>query len=258
MKQAVLIALISLFYTQILFSQGEIDEEKKIFFRNEKTWGINIYTNGFGGNYRYAKRLNAFRKLIYEIDINYIKHPKEIKISTDYYSVNRYVHGKMNHAYELSAATGFQREMHKKRDKGGVSVRYFYELGPSLIFLKPIYYEIQGDSGIVNEKFKINTYQQILGKSSYFLGFDEMTFNPGAYLKAGFSFEFSRKDRKITALEIGGTLKGYLNEVEIMATSNSRFFLSLFLSYRFGKVVRGGRMKKVGEKEEQEAKENKQ
>ena len=258
MKKAITIIFISLFYIHTIFSQGEIDDEAKIFFRNEKTWGVNVYTNGFGGNYRHAKRMNAFRKLLYEIDFNYIKHPKEFKISTSYYNVNRYVHGKISHAYELSAAIGFQRELFRKIDKGGVSIRYFYDAGPSLIFLKPIYYEVADTSGVKDEKFKINTYQQILGKSSYFLGFDEISFNPGAYLKAGFSFEFSRKDRKITALEVGGTIKGYLNEVEIMATSNSRLFLSLFLSYRFGKVVRGGRMKKVGKREEKEAKENKQ
>jgi len=252
MKNVIFVFFISLFCINNIFSQGEIDDEKKVFFRDEKTLGINVYTNGFGANYRYAKRLNGFRKLIYEIDINYIKHPKEIKISTDYYNINRYVHGKMNLAYELSAAIGFQKEIYRKMDKGGVSVRFFYDIGPSLIILKPIYYEVADTAGIKDEKFTLNKYQQIYGKSSYFLGFDEITVNPGVYLKAGFTFEFSKKQRKIKALEIGGVIKGYLKEVEIMATSNSQIFLSLFLSYRFGKVVRGGRMKKLDEKEKEE------
>ena len=256
MKKALFFISISLFFSLNIFSQGEIDEEKKVFFRNEKTWGINIYTNGYGGNYRYAKRINAFRKFIYEIDLNYVKHPKEIKISNNYYNVNRFVYGKISHAYELSGAIGLQREVFRKRDKGGVSVRYFYDAGPSFIFLKPIYYEVSYPFGIEDEKFDMSTYQIILGKSSYFfLGFDEITFNPGVYAKAGFSFEFSRRDKKITALEVGGTIKAYLKELDIMATSNSQLFLSLFLSYRFGKVVRGGRMKKVGERETLDEKE---
>ena len=202
MKKIIFFILFSLFFTSNSYSQGEIDDEKKIFFRNEKTWGINVYTNGYGGNYRYAKRINAFRKFMYEIDFNYVKHPKEIKISNDYYNVNRFVYGKINHAYELSGAAGFQREIYRKMDKGGVSVRYFYDAGPSLIFLKPIYYEVGYVDGVIDEKFDINKSQYILGKSSYFIGFDEITFNPGAYAKAGFSFEFSRKDNKIIALEL--------------------------------------------------------
>ncbi|MBN1251043.1 MAG: hypothetical protein JXR51_08730 [Bacteroidales bacterium] len=250
--KSIFLIVISLFYTLNIFSQGEIDDEKKIFFRNEKTWGINVYTNGYGANYRFAKRINGFKKSLYEIDFNYLKHPKEIKISNNYYNVNRFVFGKINHAYELTASYGRQREIFTKMDKGGVSVRYFYNAGPSLIFLKPIYYEVAYENGVKDEKFDINTYQIILGKSSYFIGFDEMGFNAGAFARAGFSFEFSRKDNKITALEIGGTAKAFLKEVEIMATSNSQFFFSIFLSYRFGKVVRGARMKNVGEEAEED------
>ena len=256
MKQFILFVFISFFSYTFVFSQGEIDDEDKIFFRNEKTWGVGIYTNGYGGSYRFAKRINARRKSIYEIGFSHIKHPKEIKISTDYYNINQYVHGKLNMAYEFNGVIGFQKEVYRKKDKGSVSIRYFYGIGPSLVLLKPIYYEIIDTEGTKHEKFNLNTYQAILGKSSFVLGIDEIAVNPGAYLKAGLTFEFSKRYRKFTALEVGGTVRGYLKEVEIMATQNTQIIYSLFLSYRFGKIVRGGRFKKLDEKELEEGKIN--
>ena len=65
------------------------------------------------------------------------------------------------------------------------------------------------------------------------------------FLKAAFSFEFSKKDEKIKALEVGGTASAFLNEVEIMASQNSRFLFNIFVSYRFGRIVQGGHLENL-------------
>ncbi len=251
MKKFVLIIFANLLFYSIILSQGEIDDENKIIYRDEKTFGVDISTNGYGGSYRYAKRnrYKARKKTIYEIGLSYLRHPKEIKISTNYYNINKYVHGKLNLAYELNGNFGMQKEFFRKRDKGSVSIRYYYGIGPSLIFLKPIYYEVMDTVGTKHEKFNTSNYQAILGKSSFFLGFDDISINAGAYLKTGFSFEFSKKDRKFTAIEIGASVRGYIKDVEIMATFNTQFLYSLYFTYRFGKVVHGGIHKRLDKKE---------
>ncbi len=244
-KRSILLLLFSVFFLFSVFSQGEIDDEQKIFFRNEKSWGFFINTNGFGGNFRKANRINAFRKFIWEIDMNYVKHPKEYKISNSYTQVNQYVYGKVNFAWETRGAIGFQREIYRKIDKTGVAIRYFYNTGPSLILLKPIYYEVLVDDHFEDQKFDLNASQYIAGRSTFFKGIDEMKLDPGVYIKAGLSFEYSKQDVRLKALEIGGVASVFLNEVELMASHNTRFLFSLFISYRWGRVVSGSRMENV-------------
>ncbi len=244
-KRATILFLFTSLFILPLFSQGEIDEEQKIFFRNEKSWAIFLNTNGYGGNYRSGKRINASRKILWEIDMNYIKHAKELKISSNSNQIDQYVFGKMNFAWETRGGIGYQKELFRKIDKTGVSVRYFVVGGPSLILLKPIYYQVIRDQDYVDEKFDINTYQPIVGRSTFFKGFDEIKPDPGVYLKGGMSFEYSKKDNRIKALEIGGVASAFLNEVEIMAMHNSRFLFSLFISYRWGKVTSGDRMEGI-------------
>ncbi len=61
---------------------------------------------------------------------------------------------------------------------------------------------------------------------------------PGAYLKAGINFEFSQSETLIHALEAGVMIQAYLNSLEIMAVDdNQQFYFTLFVSYRFGKIV---------------------
>jgi hypothetical protein len=45
-----------------VFSQGEIDQQQKVFYRNEWSLALMINSNGFGLNYRYCDRINAADK----------------------------------------------------------------------------------------------------------------------------------------------------------------------------------------------------
>jgi len=228
-----------------LYSQDTSEDMPKIFYRNEKTLGLQLNTNGWGLGYRYGDRINYFEKRNYEIDFSIIKHAKEVKSSNTFFSSESFVFGKLNYVFDLRAGYGKQNEMFSKRDPGSVAIRYFYSIGPSVAILKPIYYEILypvNDSvyGIRKEKFNedIHTSGDIRGKSSFFDGFDEIKLVPGAYLKAGFNFEFSQSETLIHALEAGIMLQAYLSDLEIMAVDdNQQFYFTLFVSYRFGKIV---------------------
>jgi hypothetical protein len=241
-KRGFFLLLCSFLYLSSVFSQGEIDDEQKIFFRNEKSWAIFLNSNGFGMNFRKGTRINAFRKFIWEIDMNYVKHPKETKITNSYAQLNQYVYGKTHFAWETRGAVGFQREIFRKIDKSGVAIRYFYDIGPSIILLKPIYYQVAVGNVAEDQKFELYGSQYILGRSSFFKGFNEMKIDPGVYLKGGLSFEYSKQDVRLQALEVGGVASAFLNEVEIMASHNTRFLFSLFVSFRWGKIFSGSYM----------------
>jgi hypothetical protein len=246
MKKLLLIAVVLIFGIESLYSQGELNEEQKVFFRNEKTGAILLNTDGFGLSYREGKRINYLNKKLLEIEISTLKDPKEVKISNPYYQTpGTFVFGKLNSVVLLRGGIGRQHEIYKKADQGGVAIRYFYTGGPVISFAKPIYYKIldpvsQYEFQIKEEKFDIKTFDPsiIYSKSSFTKGLNETKILPGVFAKGGFNFEYSKQDKIIHAIELGAQIDAFPKKIPIMATtSNKAVFFSLFASYRFGVII---------------------
>jgi hypothetical protein len=237
--------LVLISYSANLLAQGEIDEQKKILLRDERTFGLSLNSNGIGGDYKYAKRINAKNHNIYQIELMSLKHPKEIKITNNIYSNKSFVFGKTNNFFVLKGVYGRQSEIYRKNDAGGISIRYNYSIGPTIGILKPIYYEVLYTTGVPwefyskIEKFNTSTHQSdIYGRASFFKGFNELSLVPGISTKAGFTFEYSRIDKALHSIEIGIGMDLYPKEIPIMAIENNNFFfLNLYAGYRFGKVI---------------------
>ncbi|MDY6800546.1 MAG: hypothetical protein SVU94_04895 [Bacteroidota bacterium] len=217
----------------------------KIFYKNEKTAGIYLNTNGWGLSYRYGSRINYFEKKIYDIDFSILRHAKEIKSTSSFLTSESFIFGKLNHVFDLRLGYGKQNEIFPKKDPGSVAIRYFYSFGPSIALQKPIYYKILypvNDSLYVEreEKFNpdIHSSGDISGKASFFTGIDEIGIIPGAFIKTGFNFEFSQSENIIHALEAGVMVQAYLKNLDLMAVDdNQQFLFVMFISYRFGKIV---------------------
>jgi hypothetical protein len=226
------------------FSQGEINEEEKIFYRNEKTYGFTLNSDGLSAGFRYAKRIDAFRKTLYEAEFAQIKHQKEIKISfsSTQQIGGSFVYGKLNSLTTLRTGLGFQKELFRKEDKGGISIRYFYTFGLSTGFQKPVYYEVDTDSDPLSpaERIKFETHlgYEIERKAPFYVGLNELKVVPGIYGKFGFTFEFSKSDVIFNAIETGIIMDAFMRKIPIMANElNHRFYPAFFVSYRFGKVI---------------------
>ncbi len=235
-------------------AQGELQDQPQVFYRNERTFAGTLLSNGYGGDIQFAKRLNASRSLIYGGGISVIQHPKEYKSQSPYTGGwgRSYVFGKMHEVGVVRTGIGVQNEIFRKYDKGGIAIRYFYSGGLSLALLKPVYYlkivrydyetgVLIHDRSLFDPDYMQSIYD-IYDRESFFVGIDETKLRPGVFLRAGLSFEFSGDELDINALDGGVQLEGFLTELPIMAsTDNQQLFLSLFISYRFGKVIEGYR-----------------
>ena len=230
-----------------LYGQGELNEQQKVFFRNEKSFGILLNSNGIGLSYRDAKRIDYLNKRFFEIETGTLKDPKEYKISNPYSQTGSFVFGKMNSTFYLRGGLGRQHEIFRKADLGGIAIRYFYSIGPVLALYKPIYYRVLyqdpnnlQEIQIREEKFEssFSLPQEIYSKASFFKGIKETKVMPGLFTKAGFNFEYSKEDKVIHAIELGGQINAFPKEIPIMAhDKNNAVFFSLFVSYRFGIIV---------------------
>jgi hypothetical protein len=246
MKKLLITAVVFFFGIISLYGQGELNEEQKIFFRNERSFAILLNTDGFGLSYREGKRIDYLNKNLLELEFSILKHPKEVKLSNPYTQApGTFVFGKINSVFLLRGGIGRQHEIFKKADLGGVAIRYFYTGGPVIAFSKPIYYKIlknisQYEYDIQEEKFDIKKHDptMIYSKASFTKGLNETKLLPGIFAKAGFNFEYSKKDKIIHAIELGAQVDLFPRKIPIMVTaSNKAIFFSLFASYRFGVVL---------------------
>ena len=247
MKRLLIILILIIYGASGLYAQGEINEQQKIFFRNERSFAVLLNTDGIGLSYRDGKRIDFLNKRYFEIEAGTLKHPKEYRISSYYNQAGSFVFGKLNSVFYLRGSLGRQHELFKKADLGGIAVRYFYSAGPVIALYKPIYYRVLHPLSIDlsafeirEEKFDITIHQpyDIYSKASFFKGISETKVVPGLFAKGGFNFEYSKEDKVIHAIEIGAQINGFLKEVPIMATAdNKAIFFSLFVSYRFGIII---------------------
>jgi hypothetical protein len=222
------------------FSQSESNLDKKVLFRREQTGFIMVHSGGFGLGYRNGKSKTYFRKFIWEIEGLNIKHPKEIKISSYYENTKNYVYGKLNNFYVLRGGVGQQHVLNGKPYWGGVEVRVFYSGGLSLGFAKPIYMYIvkQNEPLPVIERFDpdIHVYTDIYSRAPFFKGFDHIGLYPGAYAKAGISFEYGADDKFVKTLECGAFLDAFLKNVPIMAKQKkNNLYVNVYIAFHLGK-----------------------
>ena len=246
MKKLLIIAVIFMFGVFSLYAQGELNEQQKVFFRNEKSFAILLNSDGVGISYRAAKRIDFRNKNFLEIEAGTLKNSKQYRQQNPYAPGGTYFFGKLNSTFYLRGGIGRQHELFKKADLGGIAIRYFYSAGPVFAIYKPIYYRVLhlvsgNEYEIKVEKFDpaaVTIPSDIYAKSSFIKGLGETKVMPGLFAKAGFNFEYSKEDKIIHAIEVGAQINAFPKKIPIMAIPNNKTLLfSLFVSYRFGMII---------------------
>jgi hypothetical protein len=218
-----------------LFAQGEIDEQIKSSVRNERTFHLMLSTNGWGGGFSYARMKTVFLKQIINFQLVGIHDPKEFVISNS--NGDRYAYGKTNSFVCLRNQYGWQKQLFSKRDKGGVEIRYYYLTGINFGFLKPIYYINANNQTVKFDAIKTSS-GYIVKKAPFYKGLDEIKIIPGINFTIGSSFEYSKQDRAVKAIESGLIFDLFPKKIDLMGNEfNKAWFLGFFISFRFGKII---------------------
>ena len=240
-KKGIFLFLFLFIFFNTSFSQGEIDSTRD-FRRNSKSIGLSLASNGYIIDFQYSKRITGFKSRSLSIELAWIKNSKEVRIYNQYGSQSKFVYGKLNHFFAIRLGYGHQLELFSKADDRGVAVNFHYKIGPSFGILKPIYYDVlrsnQYTNYISTEKFDIQYIKnagQIYGGASFFEGIDELSLITGAFVKLSIDFNINKKDNAINLLETGVIFDLFYKKIPIMAfNSQKSYFLTLFISYRFG------------------------
>jgi hypothetical protein len=243
MKKLLIIAVITILGIVSIYAQGELNDQQKVFIRNEKSFAVLLNTDGFGLSYRGAKRYDYLNKRLFEVEFGTLKHPKEYKQTSQNIQGNAFVFGKLNSTFYLRFGIGHQHEIYKKADLGGIAIRYFYSAGPVIAVYKPYYYLVAYPDSIYGfqskaEKYNVLNWDRIYTRASFTKGLNEIKLMPGIFAKGGFNFEYSKEDKVLHAIELGAQINVFPKKIPIMASSdNKAIFFSLFVSYRFGMII---------------------
>ncbi|HAN79245.1 MAG TPA: hypothetical protein DCQ31_16500 [Bacteroidales bacterium] len=220
------------------YAQGEIDKQKDVFYRDESSWAAMLSSNGYGLNYTYNKRIDAFNWHSFGIDFSEIKSRKEYRTSPSVQG-RKFAYGKINYVYSLRFNYGKNKEIYSKYDAGGIAIRRFYSISGTLGIKKPIYYYYYIDEETVEiRELDLNaSILNIYDNAPYQYGLENIAFVPGASVKFGYNFDFSKAKKQIHAVEVGAIADVFMSNVNIMATNPQFYYVGFYAAYRYGKVV---------------------
>lgn len=235
-----------------MYAQGEFADDREASSYNVNQFGAKINTNGFGVMYTFAQRVNYKLRRNYEVEYDYVKDLKEVKLINTYFSsyfnnVKRFVFGKVNSVHNIRFGYGYNWMIFDKRDKNSVSIHIQANAGFSFAFEKPIYYEMVDSVTVHNDQVsyhysshKFEDYYSgkvfdIITKSSFTTGLNEIKVRPGNYIKLDFSFDFAKNAMTVSAIEVGAIVDLYYWPVTIMYDQPHNFMWSMYIAYQFGR-----------------------
>lgn len=230
------------------FRTPPIPSEAKLIYTKENSFSGLIHSGGFGVGYKFSKLSDrsGFRKRSYVFEFATMKHPKEVKLTNQFYdNAKSFVFGRKNVFMLLRTGIGADHLLFDKSQKDGVEIGVNIEGGASLGLLKPVYLDVfvQEENGFVIESQRYDKDKHprdvIYGGSGFFLGLDEIKLHPGGYAKAALSFDWAKEDTKVLCLETGVAVDIYPKKVPIFAVFekdiNKNYFITFFAKVSFGK-----------------------
>lgn len=196
-----------------------------VLYRNDACGKIYVNPRGLGVLYRQSKHVTVKTRSFYELDIQSLKDPKEVKIQGTAPTKRRFIYGKLNNVLLVRGALGLQNVIFSKADIKAVEVRYSYSLGPSLAFAKPYYVQVnrKAGAGVTSqyeiEKFNSDSFTQdsVIGRGGFIYGLNQIKVYPAFSAKFNLSFEYAPYTNLIRAIETGVSLDYFPKALPIMA-----------------------------------------
>lgn len=241
----------SLIYIVLFFlSAGALAQQtdadfQRLLYRHEYQIGGGIHTRGLTVSFEKYYSKDGYFKHGIQTEFASLKHPKEVKVYHPFYeSARGYIFGKLNGFSTLRLGYGAQKMLVGKTDKGSVAIGLHYSGGYSNGFLKPVYLEVireepgTDDTYLATERYDPDEHNggNIYGRASWLTGFNDITIQPGVFVKGGATFEYSVTEEEVALIETGIVIDYFPQQVPIMASEqNLNLFTTLYISIHFGK-----------------------
>ncbi len=208
-----------------------------VIYRNDISAQLYLSTRGLGFTFHQGHHLTSTSRSYYEIDVKGLNHPKQVKLSGEAPTRQRFVYGKLNSVMVIGACVGMQKVLYAKADNKAVEVRYAYSIGPELAIAKPYYIQVEKKADPIkfdDESFSPSV-DRVLGRGPFSKGLNELKYYPGINGKFNVSFEYAPYTNLIRAIETGISIDLFPKALPIMARNPAEnFILTLRVGFVFG------------------------
>jgi hypothetical protein len=241
-----LLAILVMFSGKFMFAQersitgAENGTNLNVLYKNEASGKVYANTRGFGASFKKAKHVTAKTRSFFELDIQNLRHPKEIKVTGEAQSKKRFVYGKINSVFLLRTDLGLQNIIFSKADNNAVEVRYSSSIGATFAFAKPYYVQVVRRYNNASERavpFNSDSFTQdsVIGRGAFTDGLPDTKVYPGVNAKFNLSFEYAPYTNLIRAIETGISLDYFPKALPIMARNPAENLIVTFhVGFVFG------------------------
>lgn len=224
------------------------EEEGVPAYAQQSVFSIKTHHDGYGFFYEKGKTLSAYKTRIYQVEFSEKQHPKEQKQSSTSFTNygftlfgRPFIYGKQNIFYQAKAGVGQQIMVAGKGNKNGIAVFATFVGGASFGIVRPYHMEFNTGNGSSKIKFSegdrnlfLNS-QLIIGGTGFQKGWNQLTFNPGAYAKAGLRFDWARFNQQVSAIEFGFGFDYFTKRVvQMVDVEGKSFFPTGYIGLVFG------------------------
>ncbi|MEQ8324183.1 MAG: hypothetical protein RIC15_09460 [Vicingaceae bacterium] len=215
--------------------QQTVFEESETVYSKETAGGLTLHTNGWGLNFYLGTFTSGFTKMLWHAELVSMTSPRQYKIPVDR---GAYFFGKLNSVTFLRTSWGFQKDFLPRQSVKGITVSYVFNAGITHAFIKPVYLMIrQPNNSITDERYDPESHSRnnIVGRSPFYLGYSEMSYRPGLFLKGALNFDYAGKSNMVRAIEVGVAGDFFATGIPMMAYEDPRqFFVTAFVNFEFG------------------------
>jgi hypothetical protein len=206
--------------------------------------GVNLNSlAGAGIYYRYSWHKTGSKKNVFESDLSYVRHPKEVWRFGYQDNPSSYTYGRLNYVYFWRNSFGKKIELSERSYKNALSLNFVYNIGVTLALLKPAYIDYyrlnaDGNNVLVSERFdpvKHDNEFRIYGNGPFASGFGEIDAKLGLFGRAGLSIEYGQYPEEYKSLEAGVTLDAFNQPLPMVIKAEQlQFFPGLYIALNFG------------------------
>jgi hypothetical protein len=241
MKLRLVLLILALATLTVGYSQPSDSYE----YQSEFTWGINKNSSGglIGGLvFKKARKLDDRILETFGLEIMNVKHPQEVRYNS-FQTGNLFIYGKSNYLYALRLQYGRDFILFTKGPQQGVEIKAVGAIGPSIGIVAPYFIErsVDGNSLFftVREQYDPNNpnhiFPNILGTGGLLEGIGQSQIQFGGNIKLGVNFELGTFKTQVTGFEVGMLLDAYLNQIELMpSTNNYSVFPTVYFTLFYG------------------------
>lgn len=239
-------------FLQLNFAKAQYINDgsaKGFIYNKERGLDLRIHTaRGWNVGYTQGDIKTYFKTTYYKISLGELRHYKETIKTSDYggfqpqQGFNSYSYGKQNDCFPVRLSYGIKRYYSEKASRNGVAIAINYSGGLTVAIMKPYYVDINtGREPAISIKYTDATAKtfldptQILGESSFFKGFTEVSVIPGVHTQVGVHLDWGAFDEFLKAVEVGAMLDIFPKKLPIMANEqNLPYFLNFYISVQLG------------------------